>query len=142
LACHSPEHLPRTPPTRGVHTRSQSLLTAARTTAALGACREAGKKNDDAIFGRNIMPFTVALTVESETIDTQSITNDRYFKILDETVLEVITPGCPANSRVSGIADVVWHDGAHLAKGRHAADRAARRKAEHGQTVTFMLIRL
>lgn len=68
------------------HEPSQRL-TAERVAAAVQTLKAApGQKNDDAIFGRNIMPFTVALTVESNNIDTQfeyHEDRDHLFQILD-----------------------------------------------------------
>jgi hypothetical protein len=70
------------------------LLTADRMKNALMALAvKPGNKNDDAIFGKGILPFTVALTVEKNTIDTQfeyHEDRDHLFQILDgETTLEV-----------------------------------------------------
>lgn len=52
-----------------------------------------GNKKDDAIFGTSILPFTVALTVETNTIDTQfeyHEDRDHLFQVLaGETTLEV-----------------------------------------------------
>ena len=130
------------------HEPSQ-LLTAARTQAALQAlAAKPGKKNDDAIFGRNIMPFTVALTVESNTIDTQfeyHEDRDHLFQILDgETVLEV--DGTPKGGHTEQPGQ--WHSPTSEGTSVHTLrkgdmlliPRGAPHKRSTAKSVTFMLI--
>lgn len=128
---------------------SSQVLTAARMSAALQAlAAKPGAKNDDAIFGRNIMPFTVALTVESNLVDTQfeyHEDRDHLFQILDgETTLEV--DGIPQGGHSEQPGQ--WHSPTssgttvhHLRKGDMLLiPRGAPHKRSTTKNVTFMLI--
>ena len=130
------------------HEPSQ-LLTAERMKAALQTLvAKPGKKNDDAIFGRSIMPFTVALTVESNTIDTQFECHedrDHLFQILDgETVLEVDGTPKGGHSEQPG----QWHSPTSEGTTVHTLrkgdmlliPRGAPHKRSTAGSVTFMLI--
>jgi mannose-6-phosphate isomerase-like protein (cupin superfamily) len=130
------------------HDASQ-LLTAGRMSAALRTLAgKPGKKNDDAIFGRNIMPFTVALTVESDTSDTQFEYHegrDHLFQILEgETVLEVDGTPQGGHSEQPG----QWHSPTSSGTTVHTLrkgdmlliPRGAPHKRSTAKSVTFMLI--
>ena len=130
------------------HDPSQ-LLTAERMQAALRTlAAKPGTKNDDAIFGRNIMPFTVALTVESNTVDTQfeyHEDRDHLFQILDgETTFEVDGTPQGGHSEQAG----QWHSPTSVGTTRHTLrkgdmlliPRGAPHKRSTVKSVTFMLI--
>jgi mannose-6-phosphate isomerase-like protein (cupin superfamily) len=130
------------------HDPSQ-LLTAARMASALQALAvRPGAKNDDAIFGRNILPFTVALTVESNLVDTQfeyHEDRDHLFQILDgETTLEV--DGIPQGGHSEQPGQ--WHSPTSAGTTVHTLrkgdmlliPRGAPHKRSTTKSVTFMLI--
>lgn len=130
------------------HEPSQ-LLTAGRMAAALQTlAAKPGAKNDDAIFGRNILPFTVALTVESNLVDTQfeyHEDRDHLFQILDgETTLEVDGTPQGGHSEQPG----QWHSPTSNGTTVHTLrkgdmlliPRGAPHKRSTTKSVTFMLI--
>ncbi len=148
--------LPRSADARGVTAGAQGLspqpsqvLTADRMERALRAlASKPGKKNDDAIFGTKILPFTVALTVESNTIDTQfeyHEDRDHLFQILEgETILEVDGTPQGGHSEQPG----QWHSPASQGTTVHTlrkgdmllVPRGAPHKRSTATSVTFMLI--
>jgi mannose-6-phosphate isomerase-like protein (cupin superfamily) len=130
------------------HEPSQ-LLTADRMANALMAlAAKPGDKSDDAIFGKNILPFTIALTVEKNTIDTQfeyHEDRDHLFQILDgETTLEVDGTPQGGHSEQPG----QWHSPTSQGTSVHTLrkgdmlliPRGAPHKRSTRNSVTFMLI--
>jgi mannose-6-phosphate isomerase-like protein (cupin superfamily) len=130
------------------HEPSQ-VLTAERMNAARRALAvKPGKKNDDAIFGKDIMPFTVALTMESNTFDTQfeyHEDRDHLFQILDgETVMEIDGTPRGGHSEQAG----QWHSATAEGTTVHTLrkgdmlliPRGAPHKRSTATSVTFMLI--
>ena len=134
---------------QGFSPRPSQLLTADRMKSALMAlASKPGNKNDDAIFGATILPFTVALTVESNTIDTQfeyHEDRDHLFQILDgETTLEVDGTPRGGHSEQPG----QWHSPTSEGTSVHILrkgdmlliPRGAPHKRSTAKSVTFMLI--
>jgi mannose-6-phosphate isomerase-like protein (cupin superfamily) len=116
--------------------------------ALLGLAAKPGNKNDDTIFGRNILPFTVALTVETNTIDSQfeyHEDRDHLFQILEgETILEVDGTPQGGHSEQPG----QWHSPTARGTSVHTLrkgdmlliPRGAPHKRSTKHSVTFMLI--
>jgi mannose-6-phosphate isomerase-like protein (cupin superfamily) len=134
---------------QGLSPQPSQLLTADRMKSALRAlASKPGTKNDDAIFGSKILPFTVALTVESNTIDTQfeyHEDRDHLFQILEgETVLEVDGTPQGGHSEQRG----QWHSPTSQGTTVHTLrqgdmlliPRGAPHKRSTATRVTFMLI--
>jgi mannose-6-phosphate isomerase-like protein (cupin superfamily) len=138
--------------TDGVQGRApqpSQLLTADRMKSALTVlASKPGTKNDEAIFGAKILPFTVALTVETNTIDTQfeyHEDRDHLFQILDgETILEVDGTPQRGHSEQPG----QWHSPTSQGTSVHTLrkgdmlliPRGAPHKRSTAKSVTFMLI--
>lgn len=134
---------------QGLSPQSSQLLTADRMKSALMAlASKAGKKNDDAIFGTRILPFTVALTVETDTIDTQfeyHEDRDHLFQILEgETTVEV--DGTPQGGHSEQLGQ--WHAPTSHGTSVHTLrrgdmlliPRGAPHRRSTAKSVTFMLI--
>ncbi len=134
---------------QGLAPQPSQVLTAERMKRALMAlASKPGRKNDDAIFGTKILPFTVALTVESNTIDTQfEYHEDRahLFQILEgETILEVDGTPQGGHSEQPG----QWHSPTSQGTTVHTLrkgdmlliPRGAPHKRSTAKSVTFMLI--
>jgi len=134
---------------QGFSPQPSQMLTADRIKSTLMVlASKPGRKNDDAIFGTKIQPFTVALTVESNTIDTQfeyHEDRDHLFQILEgETTLEVDGTPQGGHSEQPG----QWHSPTSEGTSVHLLrkgdmlliPRGAPHKRSTPKSVTFMLI--
>ena len=134
---------------QGLTPQPSQLVTAEKLKSALVALgAKPGKKNDDAIFGTRTLPFTVALTVESNTIDTQfeyHEDRDHLFQILDgETTFEV--GGTPQAGHTEKPGQ--WHAPSSEGTSVHTLrkgdmlliPRGAPHKRSTATSVTFLLI--
>ena len=134
---------------QGLTPQPSQLVTAEHLTSAVSALRaKPGKKNDDAVFGTRLLPFTVALTVEANTIDTQfeyHEDRDHLFQILDgETTLEV--GGVPQGGHSEQPGQ--WHAASSEGTSVHTLrkgdmlliPRGAPHKRSTATSVTFLLI--
>ena len=124
------------------------LLTADRMKSALMTLDSKPGNPSDTIFGTKVLPFTIALTVERKTSDTQfeyHADRDHLFQILDGvTVLEVGGTPRGGHSEQAGQWHAATSDGTSvftLRKGDMLLiPRGTPHKRSTENSVTFMLI--